>query len=146
MITGGSATAEGSYRNTDLLAISAIRGKDREVVIDGMIPGWDPRPEKMISAVRRYQLPPDVRWRADTASQWRLTLYPAVLTHLPSGRQVKIENLPDGRVPPVVAATEISSDVQLVVFGAGDPKAGPHPAYWAYLFVRGLSSPRPAGV
>lgn len=130
-----NGSAHGRYQRTDLQSISRLSRHGRELIVDGALPGWDPRPEKMVSAVRRFQLPFDATGQVDTTAEWRCDIHPFVLTHVPSGRRFEIVNLPEGRSPPVLAATTLPGHQQLVVFAAADFKLGPNPGYWAYLVV-----------
>jgi hypothetical protein len=133
---GDGFTVEGSFAHVDVEAVSRIAGHDGNVVIDGYVfADWDPRPEKMVPAVRRYPLPRSLRWHEEDSARWRYGPDIGVLTHVPSGRRIAIENLPYGPQGPQLAATALDPTTHLIVLAAGDLKMGPS-SYWAWLVVR----------
>jgi hypothetical protein len=54
----------------DLDSVHEIHAHGRELVLKGAVFGWDPRPEMMEAAERRYALPVGWHWRGQPEGDW----------------------------------------------------------------------------
>jgi hypothetical protein len=120
----------------DLDSVYEIDAHGRELVVKGAVFGWDPRPEKMVAAERRYALPPGWHWRGQPDVEWAQDSY-GTLVHRPSGRRARLEGFPGGHGPIHVISMLVSQREQLLLIAAGDFKVGPHGAFWCHVTVRG---------
>jgi hypothetical protein len=120
----------------DLDSVHEIHAHGRELVLKGAVFGWDPRPEMMEAAERRYALPVGWHWRGQPEGDWAQDS-DGTLVHRPSGRRARLHGFPGGHRPARVISMRVSQREQLLLIAAGDVKAGPHGGFWCHVAVRG---------
>jgi hypothetical protein len=136
IVRGEGISGEGRCQAVDLDHVSEVEAHGRELVVKGSVWAWDPRPEKMQAAERRYPLPSGVHWRGEQERDWHQASY-GTLVHRSSGHRVRLEGFPGDHGPIHVISMRVSQREQLLLIGAGDWKVGPHDAFWCHVHVRG---------
>jgi hypothetical protein len=136
VVSGDAISGEGRCEAVDLDSVTEIDAQGREVVVKGAVFGWDPRPERMVAADRRYAPPAGWQWRGQPAGDWAHHSY-GTLVHRPSGRRARLEGFPGDHGPAYVISMRVSQREQRLLIAAGDFKIGPHGGFWCHVTVRG---------
>jgi hypothetical protein len=136
VVRGEAMSGEGRCQAVDLDSIYEIDAHGGELVVKGAVFGWDPRPEKMVAADRRYGLPAGWLWRGQPGGDWVQASY-GTLVHRPSGRRARLDGIPGDYGPIHVISMPVSQREQRLLIAAGDFKVGPHGAFWCHVTVRG---------
>ena len=136
VVRGEALAGEGRCEAVDLDSVTGVVAHGGEIVVRGAVFGWDPRPEKMVAAERRYPLPHGWHWRGQPDGDWAQGSY-GTLVHRPSGRRARLEGFPGDHGPIHVISMLVSQREQLLLIAAGDFKVGPQGAFWCHVTVRG---------
>jgi hypothetical protein len=137
VVRGEGVSGEGQCHAVDLESIYEIEARDRELIVKGAVFGWDPRPEKMQAAERRYPLPQGLRWRTQPTQAWVAGEAYGTLAYLGSKRRVRLDQLPGNHGPVHVISMAVPERKHVVLVAAGDWKVGPQEKFWCSVTIRG---------